>query len=155
MIYIFTVITVCFFLGRINAERYRNEILTRFINELDDNELENGYFQQDGATPHCTQQTLNMLAEYFQGRIISRHTAIDYPPRSCDLTPCDFFLWPHLKNSIFREPINNIAQLQERIVEKINEINDHPHLLHNVFQNIVRRVTKCVEVNGGHFEYLL
>ncbi|KAJ8947720.1 hypothetical protein NQ318_017981 [Aromia moschata] len=31
-------------------------------------------------------------------RIISLNTQTIFPPRSCDLTPCDFLLWPYLKN---------------------------------------------------------
>jgi hypothetical protein len=33
------------FLGNINAARYRNEILTPFLNQLHDDELVYGYFQ--------------------------------------------------------------------------------------------------------------
>jgi hypothetical protein len=42
----------------INAARYRNEILTPFLNQLHDDELVYGYFQQDGATAHTTTQGL-------------------------------------------------------------------------------------------------
>jgi hypothetical protein len=38
------------FAGNINGEGYRAEILTPFLNELHDDELIYGYFQQDGAT---------------------------------------------------------------------------------------------------------
>ncbi|KAJ3646271.1 hypothetical protein Zmor_023865 [Zophobas morio] len=43
-----------FFDGNINAARYRDEILSVFLNQLDDEELVYGYFQQDGATAHTT-----------------------------------------------------------------------------------------------------
>ncbi|CAH1381556.1 unnamed protein product, partial [Tenebrio molitor] len=36
---------------------------------------------------------------------------------------CDFFLWPHIKNSIYTTPINDLAELGNRITQKINEIN--------------------------------
>jgi hypothetical protein len=36
------------------AERYRNNILDVFINQLNDDELAQGYFQQDGATARET-----------------------------------------------------------------------------------------------------
>ncbi|RZB45730.1 hypothetical protein BDFB_015069 [Asbolus verrucosus] len=41
-------------------------------------------------------------------RIIGRNTAIPWPPRSCDLTLCDFFLWPYIKNSIYTTPVDNL-----------------------------------------------
>ncbi|CAH1379308.1 unnamed protein product [Tenebrio molitor] len=47
-----------FFHQTINAERYRELILNEFINQLDDEELQYGYFQQDGVTPHTTQANL-------------------------------------------------------------------------------------------------
>jgi hypothetical protein len=99
-----------FFRGTLTAERYRNEILQEFINQLDDEELHEGYLQQDGAaTAHTTFDTVQCLQELFDNnRLISRNTVIPYPPRSCDLTVLHFFVWPHLKNSVFKTPVQNL-----------------------------------------------
>jgi hypothetical protein len=51
------------------------------------------------------------------------NTDITYPSRSCDLTPCDFFLWPYLKNSIIQHRLNNLNELHEVIVAKIGVLN--------------------------------
>ncbi|RZC38161.1 hypothetical protein BDFB_014848, partial [Asbolus verrucosus] len=56
----------------------------------------------------------------------------NWPPRSRDLTPCDFFVWPYLKNSVYKTPMDNLEQLQDRIRNKITEINDNAGLLQNV-----------------------
>jgi hypothetical protein len=40
-----------FFNETITAERYRNQILEVFINQQHEDELQTGYFQQDGAPP--------------------------------------------------------------------------------------------------------
>lgn len=144
-----------FFEGTLNAERYREEILRRFFDELHEDELQIAYFQQDGATAHTSHETLNMIREVFGNRIISRNTPIPYPPRSCDLTPCDFFLWPYIKNSIFQQPIHNLDELRQRISEKINEINNHPNMLQNVSNSIRRRIQMCFDAGGGHFDHLL
>jgi hypothetical protein len=53
------------FAGNINGERYRAEILTPFLNELND-ELIYGYFQQDGATAHTTGATINFLSNFLR-----------------------------------------------------------------------------------------
>jgi hypothetical protein len=108
------------FAGNINGERYRAEILTPFLNELHDDELIYGYFQQDGATAHTTGATINFLSNFYADRLISRNTLNNWPPRSCDLTPCDFFLWPFLKNAIYNTTINDLAELQNRIRMKID-----------------------------------
>lgn len=144
-----------FFNGSINAERYREEILQPFFNELHDDELREGYFQQDGARPHCTAETLQLLRQFFDNRLISRNTEIPWPARSCDLTPCDFCLWPYIKNSIFQTPINNLEELRQRIIEKFEEINNMPQFLENAVNGIGNRVLKCIQSGGGHFNHLL
>jgi hypothetical protein len=95
--------------------------------------------KQVAPTAHTTQDTLNPT-EFFDERIISWNTLIPYPLRACDLTPCEFFLWPYLKNSIFQQPVDNLDELQHIIVEKINEINNFNHVLRNITIGIGRRV---------------
>lgn len=76
----------------VNGVRYR-EMITDFlvpkIQELDINDL---WFQQDGATCHTTRETLILLASHFDENIISRFGPFNWPHRSCDLTPLDYFL---------------------------------------------------------------
>jgi hypothetical protein len=57
--------------GILNAERYRLEILSPFIETLLDDELTQGYFQQDGARIHTTWANLNFLMEFYDNRLIS------------------------------------------------------------------------------------
>lgn len=52
---------------------------------------ENLFFQQDGAPPHYAMPVRNWLNERFPGKWIGRRGAIEWPPRSPDLTPLDFF----------------------------------------------------------------
>lgn len=144
-----------FFEGTLTAARYRDEILTLFINQLDDEELLNGYFQQDGATAHTSRETIQYIREFFDDRIISRNTEIPYPSRSCDLNICDFFVWPYIKNSIYSTPIHNLEELRNRITEKFEEINNSPQMLHKVFHALQRRVDLCLHVNGQHFQQFL
>ena len=62
------VIGPIFFDGRLNAERYQNEILIPFIDQLDEYEVNNGWFQQDGAPAHTANRTINFLERHFPGR---------------------------------------------------------------------------------------
>lgn len=144
-----------FFQGTLTAQRYRTEILQPFVNQLHDDELQNAYFQQDGAPCHCTAESLDYLREFFDERIISRNNEIAWPTRSCDLTPCDFFLWPYLKNNIFRTPILNLNDMQQRIEQKCMEINNNPVMLQNIIRNFERRILKCIDLEGQHFQHLL
>ncbi|GFU14906.1 uncharacterized protein TNCV_3386901 [Trichonephila clavipes] len=55
------------------------------------------WFQQDGATCHAARATIDLLKDTFGDRLISRFGPVNWPPRSCDLTPLDYFLWGYVK----------------------------------------------------------
>ena len=56
-------------------------------------------WQQDGTPCHVTNDNLQLLDGEFDGRVVSRRAirGQEWPPRSPDLNPCDFFLWGYLK----------------------------------------------------------
>ena len=39
---------------------------------------------------------------------------VEWPPRSPDSTPCDFFLWGHLKNEVYKTPPTDLQELRDR-----------------------------------------
>ena len=63
-----------------------NEFLFKKIEEDD---IDHIWFEQDGATCHTADATLNVLRPIFEDRIINRRADVVWPPRSCDLTPLD------------------------------------------------------------------
>ena len=75
------------------------------------------YFQHDGAAPYYAVIVREWLEDKFPGRRIGRREPFDWPERSPDLTPCDFFLWRYLKDIVFKAPCISIMQLQNRIQE--------------------------------------
>ena len=75
-----------------NGDRYRvmwNEFLFTKIEEED---IGNIWFQQDGASCHTAEATLDVLSPVFEDRIISRIAYVVWPPWSCDLTLLDYYL---------------------------------------------------------------
>ncbi|GFX07824.1 transposable element Tcb1 transposase [Trichonephila clavipes] len=42
--------------------------------------------------------TIDFLKDTFGDRLISRFGPVNWPPRSCDLTPLDYFLWGYVKS---------------------------------------------------------
>ena len=56
--------------------------------------MKNIWFQQDGATGHTAEATLDVLRHVFEDRIISRRADVVWPPRCCDLTP--FYYYCHI-----------------------------------------------------------
>ena len=71
-----------------------NGVHNEFVDQLDDDELRNGYFQQDGATCHTSNESMTEIENFFDDRIISKAL---WPPRSPDLSPPDFFRVGRLK----------------------------------------------------------
>ena len=55
---------------------------------------------------------------YFGERDIGIGFDHEWPPRSPDLTPCDFFLWGHVKNQVFKTPPPSLEILGQRIKEE-------------------------------------
>lgn len=59
------------------------------------------YFQQDGAPPHYAVQVRQYLNDKFGNKWIGRGGPIQWPPRSPDLTPLDFYLWGEIKRLVY------------------------------------------------------
>ncbi|GBL79048.1 hypothetical protein AVEN_48995-1 [Araneus ventricosus] len=59
-------------------------------------QLLNIWFQHDGAPAHETSSVKQYLVEEFGEQIIGYGGFQEWPPRSPDLTPMDFFLWGYL-----------------------------------------------------------
>ena len=85
----------------VNGDRYRamwNEFLFTKIEEED---IGNIWFQQDGATCHTAEATLDVLRLVFDDHIISRRADVIWPPRSWDLPPLDQYLWDAVKDKCY------------------------------------------------------
>ncbi|GFU92479.1 transposon Tf2-11 polyprotein [Trichonephila clavipes] len=76
----------------VNGDRYRAMITNFFISELSNHDVQELWFQQDGSTCHTARATIDLLKDTFGDRLISRFGPVNWPPRSCDLTPLDYFL---------------------------------------------------------------
>ena len=63
--------------------------IKNYVNQLTDDKLTTGYYQQDGATCHTSNASMREIGSFVQDRIISKNL---WPPRPPDLTPVDFFL---------------------------------------------------------------
>ncbi|GFS93887.1 uncharacterized protein TNCV_5053421 [Trichonephila clavipes] len=76
----------------VDGDRYRAMITNFFIPELNNHDVQELWFQQDGATCHTARATIDLLKDTFGDRLISRFGPVNWSPRSCDLTPLDYFL---------------------------------------------------------------
>lgn len=80
----------------VNGVRYRTMIRDFFWPQIEDMEIDDMWFQQDGATCHTAGLTIELLRTKFPNRVISRFGDVNWPPRSCDITPLDINNPKHL-----------------------------------------------------------
>ncbi|GFV20379.1 uncharacterized protein TNCV_4141401 [Trichonephila clavipes] len=102
-----------------------------FKNDEGHNEL---WFQQDGAT--CA--TIDLLKDTFGDRLISRFGPVNWPPRSCDLTPLDYFLWGYVKSLVYAYKPQTLDHLEDNIRRVIADIR--PQMLEKVIENWTSRL---------------
>ena len=105
----------------VNVLRYRTMINRCLWPELEDMNVDDVYLQQDGATWHTSGETIGLLCEKFPGRVISRNGDYNWPPRSCDLTPLDFFHWGYVKS------VNSRTQREDSYRYRRNRCNGKFH----------------------------
>ena len=95
------------------------------LNEFLFTKIEEKDWQQDGATCHTAEATLDVLRPIFQDCIISRRVDVFWPPRSCDLTPLDYYLWGAAKDKSSADKPETIDALKDNIRIAIGEIQLH------------------------------
>ncbi|GFV92841.1 DUF4817 domain-containing protein [Trichonephila clavipes] len=88
------------------------------------------WFQQDGATCHTARATIDLFKDTFSDRLISRFGPVNWPPRSCDLTPLDYFLWGYVKSLVYADKPQTLDHLEDYIRRVIADIR--PQMLEKV-----------------------
>ena len=116
-------------------------------------------FQQDGARPHSSDMVMELLNDTFSNRVIANGTQshpapIAWPPRSPDLTPCDYFLWGWMKGRIFHrdQPPRTLGELRAAIEEVAEELRQDRAMRERVMANYAHRLQVCLDKNGGQVE---
>ncbi|GFX38509.1 DUF4817 domain-containing protein [Trichonephila clavipes] len=122
----------------INGDRYRAMITNFFIPELNNHDVQELWFQQDGATCHTARATIDLLKDTFGDRLISRFGPMNWPPRSCDLTPLDYFLWGYVKSLVYADKPQTLDHLEDNIRRVIADIR--PQMLERVIENWTSRL---------------
>lgn len=140
-----------FFNGSVNKDSYRAMLQDYLVPLLEETgEMDEIYFMQDGAAPHFAKTVRSFLSDTFPARVIGRGCDIPWPPRSPDLTPCDFFLWGYIKNLVYSEPVHDIEHLKERIRHAFTEVTGEMRA--KTLLNFKFRLEKCIEREGAHVE---
>ncbi|GFW06599.1 putative transposable element [Trichonephila clavipes] len=132
----------------VNGDRYRAMITNFFIPELNNLDVQELWFQQDGATCHTARATIDLLKDTFGDRLISRFGPVNWPPRSCDLTPLDYFLWGYVKSLVYADKPQTLDHLEDNIRRVIADIR--PQMLEKVIENWTSRLDYIRASRGSH-----
>ncbi|GFT70997.1 transposable element Tc3 transposase [Trichonephila clavipes] len=92
----------------------------------------------DGATCHTARATIDLLKDTFGDRLISRFGPVNWPPRSCDLTPLDYFLWGYVKSLVYVDKRQTLDHLEDNIPRLIADIRSQ--MLEKVIENWTSRL---------------
>ncbi|KAL4130614.1 hypothetical protein QTP88_008035 [Uroleucon formosanum] len=127
------------------------ELLCPKIEEYENNDV--FWFQQDGATAHTARWSRAVLQKMFPGRLVSLRENITWPPRSPDLSPCDYFLWGYLKAEVFKHQPRTIEELKKTIRQEISRIP--LDMLAKMMENFRERLQMCVARQGNHLDDII
>ncbi|GFW89182.1 transposable element Tc3 transposase [Trichonephila clavipes] len=106
------------------------------------------WFHQDGETCHTARATIDLLKDTFGDRLISRFGHVNWPPRSCDLTPLDYFLWGYVKSLVYADKPQTLDHLEDNIRRVIADIR--PQMLEKRIENWTSRLDYIQASRGSH-----
>lgn len=134
----------------VNSERYVEMITNFFIPELRRRRvpIRRVWFQQDGATAHTARASMDVIRPLFPGRVISRFGDVHCPPRSPDLSICDFFLWGYLKARVYENKPRTLDELKDAIRVEVAQVERA--MLERVYANFQERLQHCTNDFGHH-----
>lgn len=153
-----TIIGPYFFEDNVTGDSYL-EMLTDYLlptlhaNGFDSSKI---IYMHDGAPPHIAIPVRQCLDDNFEswiGRGEGWNRLLPWPPRSPDLNMLDFFLWGTLQHRVYLLEKESIDDVANAIIDEIIEIP--VEFLINTQANLIKRLHKCIEVNGNLFEHLM
>ncbi|GFU16504.1 DUF4817 domain-containing protein [Trichonephila clavipes] len=124
-----------------------------FIPELNNHDVQGLWFQQDGATYHTARATIDLLKDTFGDRLISRFGPVNWPPRSCDLTPLDYFLWGYVKSLVYADKSQTLDHLEDNMHRVIADIR--PQMLEKVIENWTSRLDYIRASRASHMPEII
>lgn len=78
---------------------------------------------------------------------------MNWPPRSCDITPLDYFLWGYVKSLVYSDKPQTLDHLEANINRVIADIR--PQLIENVVENWTSRLRFIRANRGAHMAEII
>jgi hypothetical protein len=97
----------------------------------------------DNAPCHTAVSINDFLAE-------KSMPVVPQPPFSPDLSPCDFFLFPRLKNHLKGRHIGTFDNIQKSVTDELKGIP--AEAFQHCYEQWKQRLRRCVVAQGNYFE---
>jgi len=146
-----------FYEENLNARRYLaflTNVLPLMLENLPLATRQTLYFQHDGAPAHNAHIVRDHLNRVYEEKWFGTYGPIEWPARSPDITPLDFFLWGHLKTIVYADPPVNLADLKNKIVVACNNLTEN-QIMSATNRGCLQRFQLCVENHGANFEQFI
>ena len=101
------------------------------------------HLHQDNAPCHKSLLVTNYLTEMGV-------KTVPHPPYSPDLAPCDFWMFPKLKEKLRGRRFEDVEEMQEAVTSVLDSF--HLEDFKGAFQKWLDRYKKCVDAGGSYFE---
>ena len=101
------------------------------------------HFPQENALVHSS----ILVTDYLT---IMGIKTVPHPPYSPDLSPCDFWLFPKLKEKLRGYRYETIEEMKEAVTKVIDTFTQEH--FHGAFQKLLERNNKCIAAGRENFE---
>ena len=115
--------------------------LQEHVNNQFDGIFRRLWWFQDGAPAHCLKAVRHMFHEMFANLFVALYHEVEWPPRSSDMTLCDFFLWGYSKSQFFVTSPRDMQDLRNRIQVEVKIPRQNP--------SVIRSAVRIMEKGHG------
>ena len=125
--------------------------IKNYINQLTDDELTTGYYQQDGATCHTSNASMREIESFF----FSKQNYLKKPlaTQISRSNACRLLSSGHIEGQSVQIYTPHNRKLKDAIRQEIQAVN--VDTLGKVFQNLEKRIQVCLDVKGDQFQHRL
>ena len=122
------------------------------LKRLNGGNLDQLWWQQDGASVHCLAKTMKYLDNQFGEKMLAMNTlqGFDWSARSPDLNPLDFCVWGVLKEKVFKPRPRTMEELKRRIKLEVDRLD--PAMLRRACLDVRVRCERLIIAGGGFIE---
>lgn len=110
-------------------------------------------YQQNRASPHYAHTVSRYLDQNLGTRWIGKNGLTAWPPRSLDISRCDFVLWGYIKERVLSNLATSIEEHKAEIQEAVFSISE------DTLKEVVKNIEFCWRIllrkNRGQFGNLL